>query len=64
MIKIISHGNIRRRTCPYCKCIFTFELEDIYKTRFDKENYFIECPDCEETIKVETEQIQDRVNEK
>lgn len=55
MIKIISHGNIRRRTCPYCKCVFTFELEDIYKTRFDKENYFIECPDCEETIKVEIE---------
>lgn len=55
MIKIIAHGRIKRVQCPNCRCIFTCEKEDTEYTQtgFCEYERYVECPDCEERIKVE-----------
>lgn len=56
MIKVIRHGKINKRTCSNCGCEFTFEKSDTDYVQTGPNEYerYINCPDCEERIRVET----------
>lgn len=50
MIKVIKHGEMRQCTCYNCRCIFTFEKEDVKheQTGPNEMEHVVECPDCKE----------------
>ena len=48
MKTILKHGNLNKFTiCNWCKCEFTYELEDIYP------GPTVTCPDCGNPIIIE-----------
>ena len=50
MIRVIEHGHYRTYSCYKCRCIFTFEKEDVKveQTSMNEYRSFVECPDCRE----------------
>ena len=54
MIKVIKHGAYKKTKCSKCGCEFTYQSEDVkyVQTDYNEWSLFIECPDCEERIKV------------
>ena len=49
-IKIIQHGRLRECGCFNCRCIFSFEEEDIEKELVYTSRYamYVKCPECGE----------------
>ena len=49
-VKIIRHGRLRECGCFNCRCIFSFEEEDIGKELVYTPRYamYVKCPECGE----------------
>lgn len=49
-IKIIRHGRLRECVCFNCRCIFSFEEEDIEKESVYTPGctMYVKCPECGE----------------
>lgn len=56
MIKVIEHGDRVIKKCPTCKCVFTYENDDVqikYLNRIaTKIHIFVKCPECYEEIEI------------
>lgn len=57
MIKILKEGNLVKRTCDNCGCIFQFDKKEDVETRernqlnrFSYKMEYIKCPQCKEEI--------------
>lgn len=51
MKKILEHGNKHYKgCCPHCKCLFEYDLTDIYADSESNKELFYEwclsCPEC------------------
>lgn len=54
MIKVLKHGSVYKKlkkTCNSCKCVFTFDENDI-KYNYDLYKNYILCPECNNIINV------------
>ena len=54
MIKIIKEGTRKIAKCPNCGCEFSYEREDVLRDPIWIGNH-VNCPQCNESIKVITE---------
>lgn len=54
MIEIIRHGDKKRKVCPNCSCIFTYEKEDTRTEDLGMNEWktVVFCPDCGEKLEV------------
>ena len=55
MILIIKEGTRKIAKCPNCGCEFSYEEEDVLRYPICRIENYVNCPQCNEAIKVITE---------
>ena len=52
MIKIIKEGTRKIAKCQNCGCEFSYEREDVLRDPVCRIEYHVNCPQCNNAIKV------------
>ena len=62
MVKVIKYGQKRRVTCEVCGALLEFEKDDVKTVQMGMNEYEqqIECPACNETVKINQDFRQNR----
>lgn len=65
MIEVIHHGNTsERQMCPNCNCVFIYSKVDIrWVDLITKFSGYVYCPECDEEIKIGSNEIEMGDNE-